>query len=46
MSAVVQSEEVASNSDTPWSRTSLIGKIFVAFGGLLMLASAARLYIG
>lgn len=46
MSAAVQSNETASNSDTAWSRTSIVGKIFVAFGGLLMLASAARLYIG
>ena len=27
----------------PWSKTSLIGKIFIAFGSLLTLASAARL---
>ena len=29
----------------PWSKTSLIGKIFIAFGSLLTLASAARLLI-
>ena len=29
----------------PWSNSSLIGKIFVAFGSLLTLASAARLMI-
>ena len=29
----------------PWSNSSLIGKIFVAFGSLLTLASAARLII-
>lgn len=29
----------------PWSKTSLIGKIFIAFGSLLTLASAARLMI-
>ncbi|MES2599939.1 MAG: hypothetical protein V4602_03910 [Pseudomonadota bacterium] len=29
----------------PWSNTSLIGKIFIAFGSLLTLASAARLLI-
>jgi hypothetical protein len=46
MSATIQNERVAAASDTTWSRTSLIGKIFVAFGGLLMLASAARLYFG
>lgn len=34
----------APDSD-PWSTSSLIGKIFVAFGGLLTLASAARMII-
>jgi len=34
----------ADDSD-PWSKTSLIGKIFIAFGSLLTLASAARLII-
>jgi len=34
----------ADDSD-PWSKTSLIGKIFIAFGSLLTLASAARLLI-
>jgi hypothetical protein len=29
----------------PWSKTSLIGKIFIALGSLLTLASAARLLI-
>ncbi|HEX7882259.1 MAG TPA: hypothetical protein VF499_05945 [Afipia sp.] len=29
----------------PWSKTSLIGKIFIAFGSLLTLVSAARLMI-
>lgn len=28
-----------------WDQTSLIGKVFIAFGGLLMVASAARLAI-
>lgn len=35
----------ASAAADPWSKTSLIGKIFVAFGSLLTLASAARLVI-
>lgn len=34
----------ADDSDT-WNKTSLIGKIFIAFGGLLTLASAARMMI-
>jgi hypothetical protein len=31
--------------DDTWSQTSLIGKIFIAFGGLLTAASAARMFI-
>jgi len=34
-----------SNNDSAWTQTSLIGKIFIAFGGLLTLASAARMLI-
>jgi hypothetical protein len=34
-----------SNSDSTWDQTSLIGKIFIAFGGLLTLASAARMFM-
>jgi hypothetical protein len=34
-----------SDDSDPWSKTSLIGKIFIAFGSLLTLASAARLLI-
>lgn len=34
-----------SDQSDPWSKTSLIGKIFVAFGSLLTLVSAARLMI-
>ncbi len=32
-------------SEDAWSQTSLIGKIFIGFGGLLTLASAARMFI-
>jgi len=35
----------AADDSDPWSKTSLIGKIFIAFGSLLTLASAARLFI-
>jgi hypothetical protein len=35
----------AASTDDPWSKTSLIGKIFIAFGGLLTLASAARMFM-
>lgn len=34
----------AADSD-PWSKSSLLGKLFIAFGGLLTLASAARIFI-
>jgi hypothetical protein len=45
--AVPSGEKPAVKSDDsdPWSKTSLIGKIFIAFGSLLTLASAARLLI-
>jgi hypothetical protein len=33
------------SDDSTWNQTSLIGKIFIAFGGLLTLASAARMFI-
>uniref|UniRef100_Q07QJ9 Uncharacterized protein n=1 Tax=Rhodopseudomonas palustris (strain BisA53) TaxID=316055 RepID=Q07QJ9_RHOP5 len=35
----------APHDDSLWSQTSLIGKIFIAFGGLLTAASAARMFI-
>jgi hypothetical protein len=34
-----------STDDSTWNQTSLIGKIFIAFGGLLTLASAARMFM-
>lgn len=45
--AVSSSEKPVFKTDDgdPWSKTSLIGKIFIAFGSLLTLASAARLLI-
>ncbi len=36
---------VVSTEDSTWGQTSLIGKIFIAFGGLLTLASAARMFM-
>jgi len=35
----------ASNGNSTWDQTSLIGKIFIGFGALLTLASAARMFI-
>ena len=34
-----------SNDDSAWDKTSLIGKIFIAFGALLTMASAARMFM-
>jgi hypothetical protein len=34
-----------SNENSTWDRTSLIGKIFIGFGALLTMASAARMFI-
>lgn len=37
--------EATSTDNSTWDKTSLIGKIFIAFGGLLTMASAARMFI-
>jgi hypothetical protein len=34
-----------SKEDSSWDQTSLIGKIFIAFGALLTMASAARMFM-
>ncbi|UZE47684.1 hypothetical protein ONR75_22710 [Rhodopseudomonas sp. P2A-2r] len=45
-SATIDAPVVVSQSNsTTLEQTSLIGKIFIAFGGLLTLASAARMFI-
>ena len=43
--AVAQAPVIAGADDSAWGQTSLIGKIFIAFGGLLTLASAARMFM-
>jgi hypothetical protein len=43
--AMTSTNSTASNSDSTWGQTSLIGKMFIAFGGLLTLASAARMFM-
>jgi hypothetical protein len=43
--AMAQAPAAVSNDDSTWGQTSLIGKIFIAFGGLLTLASAARMFM-
>jgi hypothetical protein len=34
---------LASSDNSAWDQTSLIGKVFIAFGALLTMASAARM---
>jgi hypothetical protein len=36
---------LASGDSSTWDQTSLIGKIFIAFGALLTMASAARMFM-
>ena len=35
----------ASSEGSAWDQSSLIGKIFIGFGALLTLASAARMFM-
>jgi len=37
--------QASGNDNSPWDQTSLIGKIFIAFGALLTMASAARMFM-
>jgi hypothetical protein len=37
--------ETAGNDHSLWDETSLIGKVFIAFGTLLTIASAARMFM-
>jgi hypothetical protein len=43
--APVLAGSAASSSDSTWDRTSLIGRIFIGFGALLTMASAARMFM-
>jgi hypothetical protein len=36
---------LASSDSSTWDQTSLIGKVFIAFGALLTMASAARMFM-
>jgi len=36
---------ITSNESSTWDQTSLIGKIFIGFGALLTMASAARMFM-
>lgn len=40
-----QPQAVASSDSSTWDQTSLIGKIFIAIGALLTVASAARMFM-
>ena len=40
-----QPAATVSNDSSTWDQTSLIGKIFIAFGALLTIASAARMFM-
>jgi len=37
--------QASSNDSSTWDQTSLIGKVFIAFGALLTMASAARMFM-
>ena len=38
-------DQAATNDSSTLDKTSLIGKIFIAFGALLTMASAARMFM-
>jgi hypothetical protein len=42
---VTTGQAASSDDNSSWAQASLIGKIFIAFGGLLTLASAVRMLI-
>ena len=43
--ATTPTPATASNESSTWDQTSLIGKIFIGFGALLTMASAARMFM-
>jgi hypothetical protein len=43
--ATTPAPTTASNESSTWDQTSLIGKIFIGFGALLTMASAARMFM-
>jgi hypothetical protein len=44
-SPMINARIMASTEDNAWAKSSIVGKIFIAFGGLLTLASAARMFM-
>jgi hypothetical protein len=45
MAPAVPAVSAAGNQSSIWDQTSLIGKIFIGFGALLTMASAARMFM-
>jgi len=45
LASMTQTIAPPSSDDSTWNQTSLIGRIFIAFGGLLTVASAARMFM-
>jgi hypothetical protein len=43
--APVEPATASNDESSPWDKASLVGKIFMAFGGLLTLASAIRMFL-
>jgi hypothetical protein len=43
--AMAQAPAAVSIDDSAWGQTSLVGKLFIAFGALLTMASAARMFM-
>ena len=40
-----ETDQAAASDSSAWNQTSLIGKIFIAFGGFLTIGSAARMFM-
>ena len=43
--AALRPSLASSDESSTWDQTSLIGKIFIGFGALLTMASAARMFM-
>ena len=43
--AAAKPAAATANESSAWDQTSLIGKIFIGFGALLTVASAARMFM-
>jgi hypothetical protein len=45
VAAAPAATETVSTDNSTWDRTSMIGKVFIAFGGVLTMASALRMFM-